>query len=636
MESNREKLDKLEILCPGDTYPTQQRILDNARIPGTCQWFLNHETTKSWLNSDGHHVLWLHGPSASGKTFLSSSIVNHMHQEKDIGCGVFYFGRNNLQYNVADYNLAFQSITRQLLSETPDSLRLWTSISYDTDVETPGLKVTSKIIEQMRIIFKKIIIILDGVDATNESGLNELLRLLFNGNMSSPLKILITSRLPSPNALKRTEIGISEIEAGAPESDIALYFARHIDESPVNAESLDPMRVKLFPYKEFFNISNGLYLPLLPQWFSNIASQPNTVFLNLVESCSSKSKGYVSQAFCEAVIKEIQSSKDADLIMCVLYHLMVNDDMGYILTGPMTHEALDAWNIRNPDGNRYTAFEIINSCKGLIFVDEKNQAMRLRSPLLMEHLRTNVFGDFHHQQQIKASLRYLSKQEFTNGPSKSSVQLEKRFQTHPYLWFAARSLSPTIAKGISTSLETEFLTLTASQGSIESYQQAAEAWSYLDDESYDECERTCERWRCYTAGYTALHLAASLGVVETVIQKLLDDGADLEARDDANQTALHIAAGIEDESKTLKSLLLAGSNVDIRDQDNQPPLSIAVVYGNLTSVKLLIEYGADINAVDEEDLGECVREKPEIAQFLAVELGIDMPDADESEDEEDR
>ncbi|GKU21282.1 unnamed protein product [Fusarium langsethiae] len=318
--------------------------------------------------------------------------------------------------------------------------------------------------------------------------------------------------------------------------------------------------------------------------------------------------------------------------MCVLYHLMVNDDMGYLFTAPMAYEALDAWNVKDPDGNRYTAPEILRSCEALIFLDMKNQAMMLRSPLLMEYLRIAVFGDDYHQQQTNASMRYLSKQEFANGASRSSAQLKERFQAHPYLWFAARSLSPNLSRGLNTSFESDFLTLAASLGSIESYQQAAEAWPYLDDESYDECERSCERWHCYTPGYTALHLAASLGVVDTVIEKLISGGADIEAQDVSDQTALHIAAGIGDEYTTLKSLLLAGSDVAVKDRDGLTPLAIAVVHGNLTTVKLLIEYGADVSAVDEEDLRECVREKPEIAQFL-FEFGVDMSDVDESEEE---
>jgi ankyrin repeat protein len=57
-------------------------------------------------------------------------------------------------------------------------------------------------------------------------------------------------------------------------------------------------------------------------------------------------------------------------------------------------------------------------------------------------------------------------------------------------------------------------------------------------------------------------------------------------------------------------------------------LSHAIIYGNLTSVELLLEHGADISAVDEEDLLECLREKSEIAQFL-VGLGVEMPEDNE-------
>lgn len=55
--------NKLSKLCPGDKFPTQQRILDDAHIPGIGQWFLDHETTQKWLNGDGNRILWLSGPS---------------------------------------------------------------------------------------------------------------------------------------------------------------------------------------------------------------------------------------------------------------------------------------------------------------------------------------------------------------------------------------------------------------------------------------------------------------------------------------------------------------------------------------------------------------------------------------------
>ena len=56
--------DELGKVCPGDKFPTQQRILDDAHIPGIGQWFIDHEKTQSWLNGKkGDRILWLHGPS---------------------------------------------------------------------------------------------------------------------------------------------------------------------------------------------------------------------------------------------------------------------------------------------------------------------------------------------------------------------------------------------------------------------------------------------------------------------------------------------------------------------------------------------------------------------------------------------
>jgi hypothetical protein len=338
----------------------------------------------------------------------------------------------------------------------------------------------------------------------------------------------------------------------------------------------------------------------------------------------------VPYTFCTAVVDQIKLNEDAEMILCVLYHLIQIDELGYSFTLPMAYEALDAWGIRHKDGGKYTNAKILESCAGLVFLDAKTQALRLRSPLLMQYLRLNVFGDEYHTRHIAVLMRYLSQDIFSSGACKSSKDLKKRFQAHPYLWYAARNLSPSLAGNVNVpeSFEADFLKLTATQGLIESYLQAAEAWPYLDEETYDECEESEERWRCFTRGYTSLHLAAHLGLRETTIQMLIDRGVDVEALTENGQTALHMAAEIEDDPSTLRCLLQCGSDVAVVEHDSRTPLSHAIIYGNLTSVELLLEHGADISAVDEEDLLECLREKPEIAQFL-VGLGVEMPEDNE-------
>ncbi|KAJ4247525.1 hypothetical protein NW762_013205 [Fusarium torreyae] len=432
--------------------------------------------------------------------------------------------------------------------------------------------------------FNKFLIILDGVDAATESGLQDLMKTLFGDDIHElPLRVLITSRASPPDVLKAQNVGVSSIEAHASRMDLGLYIARIIDESPVKPEYLDESHTKLFPYQKLFNMSNGL-----------------------------------------AVVNEIRSTRHADLIFCVLYHIVTIDETAYSFTLPMAYEALDAWSIKHEDHKEYTTSDIPEACADLVFLDPENQAMSIRSPLLVTYLRLEVFGDDYRARDIIASLRYLSKEDFVGGACTSSKKLKERFETHRYLWCAARRLSPNFARVVPESIETDFIRLTANQGSIESYQQAAEAWHYVDGESYDEFEGDAERWNCFTRGYGPLHLASHLGANEKTIQALVDRGQDLEYRAADGQTALHVAAEIEDDPNALQRLLECGSNVAAVDNDDLTPLALAIVHGNLDSVKLLLDHGARIDVVDEEDLLECTREKPEIAQFL-VDLGVEMP-----------
>ncbi|KAM0196050.1 hypothetical protein ACHAPI_006068 [Fusarium lateritium] len=622
----------LRRLSPGDQFATQQRMLDDARIPGTCEWFLKDEKVVNWLHGDCDPVLWVYGPSGSGKTFLSSSLVDHIlkgeAEYQNFSVGAFYFSRRDVQRNKADYNHAFRSIARQTVAQLlPESAALQ-SILEEADLDNCDVYSSYKFIRKVNHEHDRMVIILDGVDPTNEDGILALHHVLFPDNHDHPSVRLLMVARSVPTAMTIRPHPSSLIEARASNGDLALYYGRAIDESPVDPAYLDESHTKLFNYNKSFNMSNGLFLPIVPRWFTNIGSQPNQVLLDLVKPWLEESSMDVLNAFCKTIVDQTKLNEDAEMVLCILYHLVQIDELGYNFTLPMAYEALDVWGIRHNDGTPYLMAEVLEACAGLVFLDLKTQTLRLRSPLLMEYLRLHVSGDEYHTKHVTASMQYLSQEAFSSGSCNSSKDLKKRFQTHPYLWYAARNFSPSLAKNVPPSFDQDFLKLTATQGLIDSYLQAAEAWPYLDEETYDESEEDEERWRCFTRGYTPLHLAAHLGVGGTTIQMLINRGADLEGRAANGQTALHIAAEIEDDSSTLRCLLQCGSDVVAVDEDGRTPLSHAIIYANLTSVKLLLEHGADIDAVDEEDLLECVREKPEIAQFLEG-VGVEMPEDNE-------
>ena len=90
---------------------------------------------------------------------------------------------------------------------------------------------------------------------------------------------------------------------------------------------------------------------------------------------------------------------------------------------------------------------------------------------------------------------------------------------------------------------------------------------------------------------TALHQAVRQDEVQAV-ERLLAQGADVNATDEYGRTPLHLA----DDPKIAEMLLAKGASLNAPDNTGNTPLHIAAVYGNVEVMKLLIVKGAEVNA----------------------------------------
>ncbi|CAD7701665.1 unnamed protein product [Ostreobium quekettii] len=105
-----------------------------------------------------------------------------------------------------------------------------------------------------------------------------------------------------------------------------------------------------------------------------------------------------------------------------------------------------------------------------------------------------------------------------------------------------------------------------------------------------------------------------------MVETLAEAGAEIDAHDEDGWSALHFAAK-EDVPVAVLALIQAGADVDARDQQRQlTPLHVASDRGIYSTMKILLEHGAAVNAVSEagatpmiEVLGGC---KTELVRLL--------------------
>ncbi|PQE14555.1 ankyrin repeat protein [Rutstroemia sp. NJR-2017a WRK4] len=166
------------------------------RVEGTCQWFLNHENFKSWLNEDMGILLTSADPGC-GKSVLAKYLIDCVLPQSATVC--YFFFKDQDQNTIQQ---ALCALLHQLFSYKPSLIRH--AMSEYSKNGKGLMNVTTSLWEILENAGADpeagpVIFVLDALDECIESDFKDLMRMLKNHlhnpkAKSSKVKFLLTSR----------------------------------------------------------------------------------------------------------------------------------------------------------------------------------------------------------------------------------------------------------------------------------------------------------------------------------------------------------------------------------------------------------------------------------------------------------
>ncbi len=166
--------------------------------PGTCSWILHHDTFTKWMGDVGAkpRVLWVHGNAASGKSILSSFLINHLFE---LGVPCHYFFVRFMSQEKRGISMMLRSLACQLANSTPAyANKLQQLEAAGTEIKTADYRsiwqwLFKQALFQLSQPGKPLYLVIDGIDeADRPSSVIKLLADLHTTLL--PIRIIMVSR----------------------------------------------------------------------------------------------------------------------------------------------------------------------------------------------------------------------------------------------------------------------------------------------------------------------------------------------------------------------------------------------------------------------------------------------------------
>ncbi|KAL3477404.1 ankyrin repeat-containing domain protein [Aspergillus californicus] len=228
-----------------------------TRTPGTGEWLLQDKDFQRWEETKSSGIFWLQGSPGTGKTYLTSRVVDLIKGEmedlpRNEGFAFFYCNRN--EKDRRDALAIISSYVRQLSTSAsnPNSMQIRLK-ELCKQAEESGTTLSFDICQEQILaslnLYSKTTLVIDAFDECDQDSRDKLIE-TFNSLLAeskTTLKIYIASR-PDPDiqAQLQEENRISmTIQASQNAPDIQRFLDQQLDKLAKKAAFIGRMKAKI-------------------------------------------------------------------------------------------------------------------------------------------------------------------------------------------------------------------------------------------------------------------------------------------------------------------------------------------------------------------------------------------------------
>ncbi|KAJ5153860.1 uncharacterized protein N7500_009299 [Penicillium coprophilum] len=382
-------------------YYQHHQLHSETRLSGSAQWLLDHPRFKEWKGSSSSSLFLLHGIPGSGKTHLTSAVIESFLNESSLNplsapVAYFYCGDSRLGPSWADPDEIMLSLVRQFAIIDRQMLRIREQVALEyarreAEAKLEGLSDPPRIrgTQAAELILSILssnpaTIVVDGVDEIEEHRRHELLDQLIRvrDESASVVKIFISSR-DNVNVMAGLpkDALVLRIQETDTRHDVELYVD-HCVRNAISTRSLlhgnvsDDLQIKL---KQFLLKRAGEMFLWVRLQVERLRQMRSTA--SLMDALQNPDSVAVDHLYFE-ILKDV-AEKDP------VAYTTATRAFSWLLCmhEPLSPAAfLDAVSNGTSNGQKPTLSELLSICSNLIVVDNHSNILRFAHVSFKEFL----------------------------------------------------------------------------------------------------------------------------------------------------------------------------------------------------------------------------------------------------------